>query len=465
MSIARRLIGSFGATILGPAVTILIQIINVPVMLRIWGPQLYGEWLMLSAIPTYLLLSDLGFGNVAGSDMTMRVHAGDRDGALETFQSTIALVGASTVILAAVLGLLFFLVPLHRLLHLTALSPAETQWTFFLLSINCLVMLQWSVLMAGYRSTGRYALGMLSTNCIRIIEGAGFLLIVLRRTRPEGLAAFMLLISVVGTLWLALLHHYKAPWLPLGLRAARRTRIRELARPAFAFLAFPTCAAISTQGMTLVAGLVLGPIAVAVFNPMRTLSRIALQLTDAIKNSVWPELSAAFGRNDLALARRLHRSAFQASLVLAGAAILVLALTGPRLFQFWTHGRVTFDLGTFHLLLLAVFANSIWNSSSSVSMSANRHERMSIYYLAFSLGSLAIAVLLSRAIGLRGVALGMLFADAGMALVVVRLSNQILGESFSQFLRGCVDLHELKAVLARVRHKGHAAQSIEIPSP
>jgi hypothetical protein len=81
LSVARRLISSFGATILGPAVTVLVQLVNVPVMLRFWGPELYGEWLLLSAIPTYLLLTDMGFGNVAGSDMTIRVNAGDREGA------------------------------------------------------------------------------------------------------------------------------------------------------------------------------------------------------------------------------------------------------------------------------------------------------------------------------------------------------------------------------------------------
>jgi len=80
-SVRRRLVRGFGASAMGPVVTALVQLVSVPVFLRFWGAHLYGEWMVLSAIPTYLSLSDTGFGSVAGDDMTMRVARGDRAGA------------------------------------------------------------------------------------------------------------------------------------------------------------------------------------------------------------------------------------------------------------------------------------------------------------------------------------------------------------------------------------------------
>lgn len=84
---SRRLLRGIGATALYPIVSAVIQLVSVPVFLRFWGPSLYGEWLLLSTVPTYLSLTDMGFGSVAGNDMTMRVAAGDRTGALRSFQS------------------------------------------------------------------------------------------------------------------------------------------------------------------------------------------------------------------------------------------------------------------------------------------------------------------------------------------------------------------------------------------
>src|SRR5260370_29677298 len=93
-----RLIRGFGATALGPVVTAIVQIVSVPVFLHFWGVKLYGEWLILSAIPTYLMLSDMGFGSVAGNDMTMWLPSRDRDGGLETFQSPWVLINGSSLL-------------------------------------------------------------------------------------------------------------------------------------------------------------------------------------------------------------------------------------------------------------------------------------------------------------------------------------------------------------------------------
>src|SRR5712664_3378586 len=121
-------------TVLGPVVTAIVQIVSVPVFLHFWGVKLYGEWLILSAIPTYLMLSDMGFGSVAGNDMTMRVAAGDRDGALETFQSTWALMLMTSALIEIVVVGVIWVLPLTRWLNLSALGAPEVRLILILFS-------------------------------------------------------------------------------------------------------------------------------------------------------------------------------------------------------------------------------------------------------------------------------------------------------------------------------------------
>ena len=71
----QRLMRGFGATALNPIATAIIQLGSVPILLHAWGATKYGDWLLLSAIPSYLTLSDLGLGAASGSDMSMRVAA------------------------------------------------------------------------------------------------------------------------------------------------------------------------------------------------------------------------------------------------------------------------------------------------------------------------------------------------------------------------------------------------------
>jgi len=453
MTLKRRLIQSYGATILGPFVTIFVQLINVPVMLHYWGAHLYGEWLLISTIPAYLILTDLGFGSAAGSDMTLRVHAGDREGAIETFQSISALMVFVSFLIGLLLSAVIFLLPVHRLLHFSSMSPKETQTALLLLSLNSLIILQWGSIIAAYRCDGKYALGMLSVNVIRILEGISFLVLLVWHAGPVQLSMLMLGISIVGTSWLLLLKIRLIPWLPIGVRHAKWQCIRELWKPAIAFLAFPTGSAISLQGMTMMVGLVLGPLAVAVFNPMRTLSRPAFQLTDAVKNTVWQELSAAMGHRNWDLARKLHRTACQVSLFLSLLVSIALAISGPRLFALWTHNRIVMNVPTFYILLTVVLVNSLWNASSAVPMAANKHQRLAVVYLISTSVSLSLGYPLILQFGLGGAGVALLLCEIGMSIYVVHMSNRLLSDRWSQFATSMIDttqFNTLRVTLMRL---------------
>ena len=55
-------IRGLGANGLALLVTLIIQVLSVPVFLYSVGVNAYAEWLILTAIPSYLSLTDLGFG-------------------------------------------------------------------------------------------------------------------------------------------------------------------------------------------------------------------------------------------------------------------------------------------------------------------------------------------------------------------------------------------------------------------
>src|SRR5438093_923862 len=116
-NIVRRLLKGFGANLYGQAAVIVIQLAGVPILLNYWHPQLYGEWLILFAIPGYLSMTDLGFSQSAANDMTARVARGDKTTALTVFQSLSALVLLSALGGLLLVGAATILLPLGSWLH------------------------------------------------------------------------------------------------------------------------------------------------------------------------------------------------------------------------------------------------------------------------------------------------------------------------------------------------------------
>src|ERR1700744_1686765 len=141
MSLRKRLIAGFWATMLGPFVTLLVQLLGVPLFLHFWGARLYGEWLILSAIPAYLAISDLGFGSVAGNDMAIRIAVGDRRGALETFQSTWVIVIALSLVVGLSACGLILVAPLVSWLQIVIIPSGQARLLMILLSVYSLGVL------------------------------------------------------------------------------------------------------------------------------------------------------------------------------------------------------------------------------------------------------------------------------------------------------------------------------------
>src|ERR1700730_1808923 len=113
MSIRRRIASGMGANALGQVITIGTQLAALPIYLHFWDTTRYGIWLMLSAVPSYFSMADVGMVSAAGNKMTMELGSGDSQAANRTFQSALVFMlgscGGLSVI--SLLALAFVSVP------------------------------------------------------------------------------------------------------------------------------------------------------------------------------------------------------------------------------------------------------------------------------------------------------------------------------------------------------------------
>ena len=400
----RRFIRGLGATALGPVVTAAIQLGPVPLLIHAWGAAKYGDWLLLSAIPSYLSLTDLGFGDASGSDMTVRVAAGDREGALRTFQSSWALfVAVSLIVILFACGSVWW-IPWQHWFHLSSLSSNRAATVILILAVYTVVAQQTGILESGFRCDGNFAVGVFCVTMLRLVEAICACAVGMLTNSLAYMALTYLVARCLGLAGYSLLLRRRSAWLSLGFRYARVSTIRELIPPAAGFIAFPLGYAISLQGFTILIGSLLGPLAVTAFSTLRTLSKLNYQVMGTIGWAVWPEISTAFGSGKVSLARLLHRRACQAALCTALVGGVGLWILGPFIYQVWIRSAVPFNVTCFHILIIVTLANCFWFVSSVVPMSTNVHHRLAFAYVGLASTSLLLARLLIPLLGLTGAA-------------------------------------------------------------
>ena len=238
----------------------------------------------------------------------------------------------------------------------------------------------------------------------------------------------------------------EVPWIRFGIRHAQWAVIRRLTGPAISFMSFPLVNALNLQGILVVIGYVMGPIAVVTFNTARTISRSAAQGMNLINNSIWPEVSAAFGIGAMDVARMLHRRACQISLLLCLSITVGVAFLGDWIWKIWTVGKVPTDPVLLNIMLLQMVVSAFWFTSSVVPMAINQHQRMARAMLTATCLALVLAWVLMHvpSLGLRGAAIALVAGDLFTAVYVLRESLRLLDDNLGDFTRSMLDLSLLQ---------------------
>jgi O-antigen/teichoic acid export membrane protein len=434
VSTKRRLMLGFLTSWVGKLSSTVIQFVQIPVFLHYWSVPLYGEWMIVNSIPAYLSFSNVGFGSVAGNEMTMLVARDDRDAALRIFQSCwwlIAIICTATIVLLS--GTLYYL-PASRLLKLTTLGEADTKWIIFYLGVSVLLGQLEQLLQSAYRAIGRYPYGTFLKNMFSLFAFGCMIAAVILGAGARMTALVFAAVNVAITIFFCFLVRRDIPWIEYGWQHASIAEIRKLARPAFAYMGFPLGNALTLQGSLLAVGYALGPADVVIFSTARTVSRVALQMVQMVNNTFEPEMSIAFGARNYELTRILLRRACQLALLVALVLVLVMLSFGPWFLVHWTGGRVPPSRPLLSILLVVVVLYALWSTCGTLMTSTNQHQRLATYYILGTSVACVLCYVLARAYGLYGAAASLLINEILMNLYVVPACLRIAHDNLPDFL-------------------------------
>jgi O-antigen/teichoic acid export membrane protein len=426
MSLERRILSGTMANMAGIVMNAVLQVVTVPVLLSAWGAEAFGLWVMLTTIPTYFALTDLGFLQATTSEMAMRFARQEKAGAARVFFSSSALIMLVCLFFFAVTGSIASGLSAGGLL-----PPGVELSVLLLLAAYSALSLLSRLPVAALRASGHYALGTVSLDTMGLLEGLAGLATALLGGGFADVALCVLLVRLVTVVLLSLLLWHKLEWLRPQTVAATADRrampsvdireIRALARPALAAMAIPLALALNLQGVVLIVGALLSPAAVAVYGPVRTCSRLLIQLIGVVNRASMPELSRArAGEQPDDLRRLLKANGLLLLLVLLPGSLAFAAL-GRQVVGLWSAGHILPDQSFVALVALATLVHGTWYFLSNILLATNDHLALAKYSLGAAVLTLGLVAFLAGTMGLVGVGLALLLGEGLCAIAVCRI--------------------------------------------
>lgn len=421
--VIRRIVAALGANAFGQAVTIGIQLASLPLFLHHWDVATYGTWLMLSALPAYLSMADVGMVAAAGNRMTMAMGQGQATQANTVFQS------ALVFMLLTCTGVALLSLPTVMLAPIPGLDSSDERLALAALVGGVLLALFGGLAEAIFKATGRYALGTTLGTLIRLLEWAGWMVGLWVWGSFTAVAVGGLCARLLGVVATGLISRQDSAGLRWGTQHAHWGEVRSMLKPALSFMLFPLANAISFQGITLLVGQQFGPAVVALFNTYRTIARVAVQVTATFGHALWAEFSRLFGLGGGPATKPLYQRSLVLGLALSVGLSLVLCLIGPDLLRLWTHGAIGYQAGLMWALLAYAAICGSWHVPRVLLMATNQHIALAQWSLLAAALAFALSHGLGGVWGINGVGVGMLLAESAIALLCLVMAHRLVHAS------------------------------------
>lgn len=457
-STLRRLAGGVSGQGAVRVMAVAQSIVLVPVLISAWDLRVYGAWLAVTALGSFVGLTNFGLSNASGNAMILAIGAGDQERADRVFSTTLTVLAGISLPLIAALGLFGYFAPLEGWLNLTDVSHLSIAYLLLAVVLQVWLNTFKGVFAAAISATGRYGLPSFIMAGAKFLEITGIVCAVLFFGGGIVAAASILIAAALLDLVCHIVMTGRlVPWAVYRPGRTDLQLFRGLVKPSLGnVILHAGVNAVVTQGPRVIISILLGPAAVAVFAVHATAVRLADQATSLIAGPLQVEVTHAVGGSRLDRAMSLIAAGTQISAMLSLGAILVLAVAGPILFGYWSLGRIVFDYQLFVFLAVAIIATSIGKISLITVIGANRIFVPSLLLLPATATAMAIGAWFTQVYGVYGMGAGWMIAEIATSCIVIGAASNVLARSLPAYVIQMFNLTESKRqvlqLASRYRH-------------
>lgn len=402
------------------------QILLVPACLIFMDIEVYGDWIVLTALASFFAMSDLGLSDASNNLFCIKYSAGEKR------QCDVILTNNMLLVIGvAILVLLLFIVggciiDFSTILGLRSISGWEAVGIVVVMLLQIFAVMAGQVFDAIFKATHQAYTATYLTYSARLL-GAALIFIALATRLP------LVWVAAIGT----------APYLAcLAVKAAVavrrfpcRFRVADFNWPSLRSLLAPTAGsacllvgnAVLLQCYVLVVNVSFGAIVLVQFTTMRTMMNFVRQVGIAITAGIKPEFSITYGSNDINGMRRLYRKSMSYCAIGGSIAIIGLLAFGQHIYEIWTRGEVPFSMTIFLVFVAIQPITLVWEASSIALTATNRHFKLGVLYITSCvLAVFTASVLAKLGLPMACVAATAFIVDIPMAVYSLRASILIL---------------------------------------
>ncbi|WP_151764254.1 lipopolysaccharide biosynthesis protein [Acinetobacter soli] len=448
-----RLLKSTFANSFSLIIRLLEQILLVPIFLTAWSISFYGEWLIITAIPTFLALSDMGFITSGSNELARRASNESDKSVRDYYSHYIVLCTLWCLFFINIILIFIYFAPLVEFFKLTFFSENETKLIFAILCLSALFNQNSLALLAGLRVRGKYHIGLWLRAFFAFLRlsllGLGLYFF---HISPLYAAIIILFCSIACYFIEKIIvksSGLSSNWSMLFKNG--EVKLKEILI-GIEYMLLPFSQMIVLQGSIILMGFFFTGREVAIYSTHRTLSRLISSILQMAINPLTAEVGLLQKKHDKKRLKNILLSVSRLTIWISIFFIIILMLSGKLLFLIWTNGKISFYPFVFFALLLMTLFEAVWRTLATVRLGTNHHQPIVRGYFILSLTGTFFAYICAKQLTFQSMVVSYLLIDVFMCIVVAHYTFLFLNINYKIYLSYVIKLpfSEMKYLIRKI---------------
>lgn len=401
----------------------------VPMTIGYVSPELYGVWLTVSSIMTWISFLDIGFTQGLKNKLTEAIAYEDWDRGKSLVSTTYVMM---VMIFLPICLLLESLIP-HinwcALLNVDIIYEAEIKRVMYaMIAFFCLQMIV-NVLVSVIAAFQRVAL----SNSFTVIGHTLSLIIIFILTKTTqgsllalafAISAMPILVTIVASF---ILFRGKYARIAPSLKSFDKNYVKELFSLGYKFFIINIQVVVLYQSTNILISNLSSPLDVTVYNIAYKYMNISMMLYTIITAPLWPAYTDAYAKQDFDWMKST-RNKMQKVLLLSMCCCVFMCLISQPVYKLWIGDEVFVPMQMTIMVALYVMAYCWMNLNGTLIVGMGKVKLETIMVVIGMFLHIPLSLILGRLIGAYGVLVSMVIINFIYAIVFHIQVNKILNK-------------------------------------
>lgn len=419
-----RLARGIGAGMIGQALGVVTRLALPPLFLKAWGVDIYGEWLLISAIVANLALTEIG-GSVYVINRLTQEFANKNIPAFRlTLHTGLILFTLLPSIAVGLFIVVIYFLPDLWFQKFHYIDGLLLRITAAVLALQISFSIPQGLILGIYRALGSLPRGAMLANCLSLLQLILMAWALNIQLGPLGIAVLQLLpiplIAILAT-W-----DLNQKWPQLFMFSKWNFDLvtaKSMLHPTLYFFVIQISQALSIQGTVIIAGFAMGSLQVVVFTTIRTLANSIKSILAIVSHAAWPDMTRFEAEGDYARLNTLLAFLLRTNIVATILIAYFLIIFGKWFYQLWLGHLSLYNSTAIILMLVILTIQTTWGVYGNLLMATNRHKQLSRLTVISSILSVLLSYIGAINHGLNGMLVGMLIAEIAPLIAIPLLAS------------------------------------------